>query len=237
MRREKLPSIIAIDGPAASGKSSVGMRVAEQLGYRYLDTGAMYRAVTWMALHRCVPVEDQERVEALAEGLQLEIVPPTEDDGRQYTVLADGDDVTWEIRRADVDANVSLVSAYPGVRRSLSVRQREIGAEGRVVMVGRDIGTVVLPDADLKIYLEASPQERARRRVAQLDERGGQASYDVILAEMLRRDAFDSARDLAPLRPAEDALVLNTEGRTEDETVEASLALVEAWTSSQVPER
>ncbi|MFQ5945082.1 MAG: (d)CMP kinase, partial [Anaerolineae bacterium] len=159
------------------------------------------------------------------------------DDGRQYTVLANGDDITWEIRRPEVDADVSQVSAYPGVRRSLSARQREIGAEGRVVMVGRDIGTVVLPDADLKIYLEASPQERARRRVAQLDERGGQASYEVILAEMLRRDAYDSDRDLAPLRPAGDALVLDTEGRTEDETAEASLALVEAWRSSPVRER
>lgn len=229
-RFDTRPSVIAIDGPAASGKSSIGMRVADRLGYQYLDTGAMYRAVAWAVLQRGVPVEDGDRVEELARGLRVEIVAPSQDDGRQYTVLVDGVDVTWEIRRPEVDANVSQVSAYPGVRRSLSARQRAIGGEGRVVMVGRDIGTVVLPDADLKIYLKASPEERARRRVAQLDEQGGQASYEVILAEMLRRDAYDSGRDLAPLRAAEDAVVLDTEGKTEDETVEASLALVEAWT-------
>lgn len=223
------PSVIAIDGPAASGKSSVGMRLANHLGYGFLDTGAMYRAVTLAALERGVPVDDRGKVEALADALDLEIVAPHVDDGRQYTVLADGTDVTWEIRAGKVDAHVSQVSAYPGVRRALSERQREIGSRGRIVMVGRDIGTVVLPDADLKIYLKATPQERARRRVAQLDQRGGQASYEVILAEMLRRDAFDSEREVAPLKPADDAAVLDTDGMSEGETVEACISLVEGW--------
>lgn len=170
------PSTITIDGPVASGKSTIGYLLARHLGYLYLDTGAMYRAVTWVALARGVPVEDEAAVTALAHALRIDVIPPTADDGRQYTVLADGADVTWEIRRPEVDGSVSAVSAYPGVREAMVAQQRRIAAGGRVVMVGRDIGSVVLPDADLKLYLDASPQERARRRWLERRARRGRTS-------------------------------------------------------------
>ena len=142
------PSTIAIDGPAASGKSTIGGLLAERLGYLYFDTGVMYRAVTWAVLAQGVAVEDEAGVTALAERLQIDVVRPTVDDGRQYTILADGQDVTWQIRRPEVDRGVSPVSAYAGVRAALTAQQRRIGQRGQIVMVGRDIGTVVLPEAD-----------------------------------------------------------------------------------------
>ncbi len=218
-----IPLTIAIDGPAAAGKSTIGSRLAERLGYLYLDTGAMYRAVTWQALARGIDIEDEAAVSALARDTQITISRPTVDDGRQYTVLSDGDDVTWEIRRVDVDRNVSPVSAYPEVRRVLTELQREIAARGGVVMLGRDIGTVVVPDADLKIYLDASPEERARRRHLELLERGEQADYEEILHTMTRRDEIDSNRATAPHRRADDAILIDTDNLS----VEAVLQVVE----------
>jgi cytidylate kinase len=157
------PITIAIDGPAASGKSTVGLAVAHELGYLYFDTGVMYRAATWAAVERGVPIEDEAAVTRLAEALRIDVTPPTKDDGRQYTVYADGRDITWEIRSAAVNGSVSPVSAYAGVRRVLTAQQRRIGTAGGVVMVGRDIGTVVLPEAEVKIYLDASVENGRRR--------------------------------------------------------------------------
>ena len=159
-----VPSMIAIDGPAAAGKSTVAQRLAARLGYLYFDTGIMYRAVTLAALDRGMDLQDEPAVTRLAQELVIDILPPGEEDGRQTTVLVDGRDVTWALRRPEVDAHVSLVSAYAEVRRALTLRQREVGMRGRVVMVGRDIGTVVLPQADLKIYLDATVDVRAMRR-------------------------------------------------------------------------
>ena len=172
----------------------------------------MYRAVTWAALERGIAIEDEAAVTALAESLVIEVTPPTEDDGRQYTVYADGQDVTWAIRQPAVDAAVSPVSAYPGVRRALTEQQRRIAAGGRIVMVGRDIGTAVLPNADLKLYMQASVEERARRRFRECQARGEEVSYEEVLASMRRRDQIDSQRKHAPLRPAEDAIIIDTEG-------------------------
>jgi CMP/dCMP kinase len=152
------PSTIAMDGPAASGKSTIGLRLAHALGYTFFDTGVMYRAVAWLALQRRLDLLDEAAVTKLAEEANLDIRPASKKDGRACDVLAEGQDVTWETRRPEVDANVSVVSAYPGVRRALSAHQRRIGLRGKVVMVGRDIGTVVLPEADLKIYLDASAE-------------------------------------------------------------------------------
>jgi cytidylate kinase len=222
-----LPSIITIDGPVASGKSTIGYLLAQKLGYLYLDTGAMYRAVTWAALTRGVPVEDERAVTALAEGLHIDITRPTVDDGRQYTVLADGEDVTWDIRRPEVDANVSVVSAYPGVRRAMVAHQRRIAAAGRVIMVGRDIGSVVLPDADLKLYLDATPQERARRRWLEQQARGESVTYEEVLAMMLRRDEIDSHRAVSPLRVPDGAVVIDTTGLTIDEVLALILRRIE----------
>lgn len=204
------PITIAIDGPAASGKSTIGGLLADFLGYVYFDTGVMYRAVTWVALQRGVAIEDEQALTALAQSLRIEVVRPTVDDGRQYTVLADGEDITWEIRHDDVNLGVSPVSTYPGVRTALVDQQRRIGHSGRIVMVGRDIGTVVLPDADLKIYLDATVEQRAQRRYLEMVERGEQADYASVLASVERRDEIDSGRALSPLRPADDAHIIDT---------------------------
>ena len=211
-KRPAKPSAIAIDGPAASGKSTIGELLARRLGYLYLDTGAMYRAVTWVALEQGLDVADEEAITALAEGIEINITRPTVDDGRQYTVYANGEDVTWEIRRPEVDANVSPVSAYPGVRQALTDQQRRIGRRGRIVMMGRDIGTVVLPEADLKVYLAATAEERAHRRYREILERGEEADYEKVLSAIRRRDKIDSEREAAPLRPADDAIIIDTTG-------------------------
>jgi len=224
-----LPSTIAVDGPAASGKSTIGALLAERLGYVYFDTGVMYRAVTWEAIARGIPVEDEAAVTDLAEQLRIDVVRPTVDDGRQYTILADGQDVTWEIRRPEVNWGVSPVSAYPGVRAALTAQQRRIGQKGKIVMVGRDIGTVVLPDADLKIYLDATVEERAGRRYRETLARGEPADIQEVLASVQLRDRIDSGRVHAPLRAAADAAVIDTTALDIYEVLACVLALVDDW--------
>ena len=209
-RRALKPSTIAIDGPAASGKSTVGELLAQRLGYLTLDTGVMYRAVTWVALTRGIPIDDEHAVTALAESLHIDVLPATVDDGRQCTVTVDGQDVSWEVRSAPVDANVSVVSAYPGVRREMVRQQQRVAAGGRVVMIGRDIGTVVMPDADLKVYLDATVDERARRRWGEKCDRGEIVDYGAVLASMRRRDDIDSHREVSPLQAAADAVIVDT---------------------------
>jgi cytidylate kinase len=221
-------STIAIDGPAASGKSTVAQRLAEQLGYLYLDTGVMYRAVTLAALRRGLSPSSERVVAQLADEILIDPRPASARDGRLCDVFLDGEDVTWEIRTAAVDGAVSQVSAYPGVRQAMTARQQRIGKKGKVVMAGRDIGTVVLPDADLKIYLDASTEERARRRLSELQARGDVESYESILKALKARDHFDSTRPLAPLRAAADAHILDTTGLTVDQVVERILTLAEA---------
>jgi cytidylate kinase len=221
-----IPEIITIDGPSASGKSTLGHKLARALGYLYFDTGVMYRAVTWLALKHGLDIGDEVAVTTLAQQAQIDVLPPSVEDGRAYTVIVDGQDITWDIRLPDVEANVSPVSAYPGVRKALSIQQRRIGKRGRVVMVGRDIGTVILPNADLKIYLDASVEERARRRFEELRGRGQSADYDEILQAMRRRDQIDSQRKVAPLRPAEDAVILCSDGLDADQVLELAKSLV-----------
>ncbi len=214
-----IPNRITIDGPAASGKSTLGLRLAARLGYLFLDTGVMYRAVTLAALQRGIPIEDESRVTSLAGAVVIDVRAPSGRDERPYDVLLDGRDVTWDIRTPQVDAQVSAVSAYAGVRRAMGARQREIGRRGRVVMVGRDIGTVILPDAELKLYLEATAEERARRRTLESAARGEPVDYETILAAMKERDRIDSTRDVAPLRAASDAVILDTTGMTIEDVV------------------
>ena len=219
------PSIIAIDGPAASGKSTLGLRLASALGYLFFDTGVMYRAVTWLALNHDMNLHDEAAISALAEKMQIDVAPASRSDGRACDVLVAGRDITWETRLPNVEANVSAVSAYRGVREALSGQQRRIGKRGRVVMVGRDIGTVVLPDADLKIYLDATAEERAQRRYDEIIARGGTADHQEILAKVIERDHIDSTRAVAPLKAAQDAIVINTNKLTADEVFEQALAL------------
>lgn len=221
-----LPSVITIDGPAASGKSTIGELLARRLGYFYFDTGVMYRAVTWMALQRGIPARDEDGISQLAQSLQIDVLPPTVEDGRQYTVLADGVDVTWAIRTPEVDANVSIVSAYPRVRQALVAQQRRIAAGKRIIMVGRDIGSVVLPDADLKIYLDATVEERARRRWRELQARGEETDYREILTMMRRRDEIDSHRAISPLQVPDGAVVVDTTNLSVEEVLREVLQLI-----------
>jgi len=174
-----IPSIIAIDGPAASGKSTLGYLLARRLGYVFFDTGVMYRAVSLAALEHGVSIDDPVSLTELAERVTIDVTEPTMDDGRFNTVLLDGRDATWDIRTPAVEAIVSPVSAVPGVRRALIEQQRRIGRRGRVIMIGRDIGTVVLPGADLKLFIDASLEVRARRRHAELLERGEHVTFEV----------------------------------------------------------
>ena len=185
------PVIIAIDGPAASGKSTLGRKLAEALGYLFFDTGVMYRAVTLQALQQGLDTRDESAVTNLARTIEIDVQPASVQDGRLSDVLVGGRNVTWETRSEAVDTNVSIVAAYPGVRLAMRDHQRQIGQRGRVVMVGRDIGTVILPEADLKIYLDASLQERARRRHEELQGRGVQADLKDVLAILRERDRID----------------------------------------------
>ncbi len=222
-----MPSTIAIDGPAASGKSTIGAAVADKLGYLYFDTGVMYRAVTQVALARGVPITDEPSVVALAETVRIDFLPPNVADGRQYTILADGVDITWDIRTREVDANVSPVSAYAGVRKAMTMQQRRIGLQGRVVMVGRDIGTVVLPEADLKIYLDASEAERASRRLCERRARGELVAFEAVLREIRNRDQIDSTRAVAPLKQAADAIYLDSTGKAIADVIERILEVID----------
>jgi cytidylate kinase len=206
-----IPKTIAIDGPAASGKSTLGKRLADELEYLFFDTGVMYRAVTWIALVSGISIDDEASITTLAVRTNIDVRPPSEPDGRNCDILADGRDITWQIRKPRVDGNVSQVSAYPGVRRALSAQQRRIGLRGDVVMVGRDIGTVVLPEAEVKIYLDASTEERARRRYEEARTRGEDVLFEDILDTIRKRDQIDSTRQVAPLRPAKDAIVLDSD--------------------------
>ena len=219
------PSIIALDGPAASGKSTLGRKLADSLGYLFFDTGVMYRAITWIALQRDMDLRDESVITELAQKAQIDIRPPSKDDGRAYDVIISSKDVTWDMRGDDVDANVSVVSAYSGVRQALSEQQRRIGMRGRVVMVGRDIGTVVLPEADLKVYLDASAEERAKRRYNEIIARGDKADLDEILKKMIERDHTDSTRTVAPLRPANDAVIIDSDKMDAERVFENVLEL------------
>lgn len=226
-KKEQIISTIAIDGPAASGKSTVGRLLAEKLGYLFLDTGCMYRAVTWAALHYEIDLEDETAVTQLAQNLQIDILPGQEkEDGRHYTVLVDGQDITWQLRSPEVDAHVSLVASYLGVRQEMVRRQRAFGLQGAVVMVGRDIGTVVLPDAPLKLYITASAEERAHRRAKDRQTQGHTAEYEHILADVLRRDGIDSSRKHSPLQAASDAIHIDSTNQTPAEIVDRILIMI-----------
>lgn len=232
------PAIIAIDGPAASGKSSIGYAFANALNFLFFDTGIMYRAVTWAVLQQGIDPMNQGAVGELAELLEVDIMPPAraETDGRQATLLVAGQDVTWEIRTPQVDQNVSAVAANPLVRDELSVKQRQIAIyygsgeaeKPGIVMVGRDIGTVIVPDAPIKIYMEATAAVRAQRRHAELVARGKWADLAQIEADIIRRDRKDSQREIAPMRPAADAQIVDTSDMSPEEVLEALLEITEA---------
>jgi cytidylate kinase len=221
----QVPRTIAVDGSAASGKSTIGRLLAAELGYPFLDTGMMYRAITTVALQRRISVDDPEALGALASSITMEVRPGHPSEGDQTRILVDGVDVTDDLRTQAVEDAVSLVSQAPGVRRAMVARQREIAGHQPVVMVGRDIGTVVLPNADLKIYLDASVEERARRRHLEFERLGRDASHDAVLEDLRRRDRIDSERAVSPLRPADDARVIDTDGLAQTDVLDMALSL------------
>ena len=214
-------NIIALDGPVASGKTVVGRELARRLAFRYLDTGVMYRAITWLALRCATPMADEEGLGNLADRNPIRL------SGREGDQVWVGKhQVGPELRDARVERQVSLVALVPQVRRALVQQQRILAREGNIVMVGRDIGTVVLPQADLKVFLSASPEQRAHRRWRDLVDQAQDVDFQQVLRETTERDEIDSNRADSPLRPAEDALTLDTGHLTVDQVVEKILAQV-----------
>lgn len=220
------PQTIAIDGPAGSGKSTLGALLAKKLGYLYFDTGVMYRAVALAAINQDVECDDEISVGELAENIKIDVRPPSIQDGRDYDVLLNEADVTWAIRQDNVNAHVSEVSAYRVVRDAMTAQQRRIAQENAVVMVGRDIGTVVMPDADLKIFLDASIEVRAGRRYHELRTHGEEVDYEDVSRSLQHRDNIDSSREIAPLKAAEDAVIIDSDEMSIDEVLERAMELI-----------
>jgi len=227
-----LPRTIAIDGPAGAGKSTVGRLLAERLGHLFLDTGAMYRAVALAAMRQGISPSNEELLAELSDNLPIYIEKPKEGetDGRSYTVMIGDQDVTWEIRKPEVEAVVSEVASHPEVRSAMVRQQRRMSTLGPVVMVGRDITTDVLPDADLKIYLDASLQERAKRRFLELQERGNTLTYNQVESEISHRDRQDMNREAGALRKAQDAILVDTNGLSKEQALELLVTIAREWT-------
>ena len=222
MRAGPHPLVVALDGPGSSGKSTVGSAAAEYLGYRFCDTGMFYRAVTWLALDRGVPTDHGPTLATLVAEVRLSPAA----DGRLSRVLVGDRDVTTKVASARVDRHVSDVARQPAVRAALLPRQRELATGGGIVMAGRDIGTVVLPDADLKLFLDASVEERARRRAEQRGIEAASPAGAHLLEELRRRDRIDGTRDIAPLRAADDAVVIKTDGNSLGQTIDDVVAAI-----------
>ena len=215
---------IAVDGSAASGKSTIGRRLAEQLGYAFLDTGVMYRAITHAALEHGLSLKDSAAIGELAQTLPIDISLGRDGSGTRVSI--NGSDVTSHLRSQPVEDAVSIVSRIAAVRDALIARQRQFAEQQPIVMAGRDIGTVVLPDADLKVYLDATIEERARRRYADFLAAGNEVSQEIVLEDIRRRDRIDSEREVSPLRPADDAVIIGTDGLSLDEVMDRVIALV-----------
>ena len=214
---------IAIDGPAGAGKSTIARLAAKELGYIYVDTGALYRTIGLAAFRRGLTAEDKEQIIAMLPAIKVEL---TFNDHGEQIVLLDGEDVSGLIRTPEISMMASAVSAIPEVRAYLLDLQRDMAHTNNVIMDGRDIGTVVLPDAKIKIFLSASPECRARRRYDELVEKGMDVKYEDILSDVIARDYADSHRDIAPLKPADDAINVDTSGEDLETSVNKLLGIM-----------
>lgn len=225
---DNAPCAIAIDGPAAAGKSTVGRLLAQRLGRAFIDTGDMYRALTWLALESGIAPDDAAALTSLARSVRITLEPFIPDGSRQSRLLIDGRDAMPHLRTPQVDASVSLVSRVSGVRGALVEEQRRLARGQAIVMAGRDIGSVVLPDACVKVYLDASPAERARRRFRQNIESGEEERRSIaqVQAEIEQRDRTDQERADSPLKPAADAVIINTDDLSPEEVTERILRLL-----------
>ena len=224
-----MPKTIAVDGPAGSGKSTVSFAVARRIDYLFVDTGAFYRGLTLLALENNIDPHDASGIVALAQYTRLDMKPAHIDDGRQYTFFADDRDITHAIGSSQVDAKVSIVAAHSNVRAAVLQAQRDLAVRGKIIMAGRDIGTVVLPNADLKLYIDASLDKRADRRYQQRLRNGEQADLALIREGLRRRDELDSGRDTAPLLQAADAILIDTTNLSLAEAIEAAYRIIIAY--------
>jgi CMP/dCMP kinase len=212
-----IPKLIAIDGPVAVGKSSVGCLLAKRLGYSFFDTGLVYRAFTWKVIKKGIPFSNEKQLSCMANETEFDFVSRHDN---TFSPIIDGKDVSTEISLSEVEEKVCLVSKVADVRHRMVIEQRKLASRGKLVMAGRDIGTVVLPYAELKIFLIASMEERANRRYKELSERGNKVNYNTTLIELQRRDNADSNRVISPLKPADDAVVIETGSLTLEQVVD-----------------
>jgi cytidylate kinase len=217
MNRNLKPQLIAIDGPVAVGKSSVGLRLANRLGYIFFDTGMIYRAFTWKVLKSGISPGDEQKLCHLATTTEFDFIPSKQG---ALSLFVDNEDVSSRLLCAEIEELVALIAKVAGVRQAMVSQQRKLAERGRVVMAGRDIGTVVLPWAELKIFLTASTEERARRRYKELLERGENSSLESVLTDLKKRDEMDINRTISPLKPAEDAVIINTEDVSLEQVVD-----------------
>jgi cytidylate kinase len=217
------PQLIAIDGPVAVGKSSVGSLLARRLDYVFFDTGMVYRAFTWKAIKSGISPGDEEKLCQLVNTTKFDFVPIKS--GWYLSPLIDDEDISSKLLCPEIEEQVSLTSKTAGVRQALVLEQRRLAQRGKLVMAGRDIGTVVLPWAELKIFLTASTEERARRRYKELLERGENTSLEIVLADLKRRDEIDTHRTISPLKPAEDAIIIDTENFSLEQVIDKTYAL------------
>ena len=216
--------IIAIDGPAGSGKSTVAKIVAEKLNFRYIDTGSMYRSVAWKSLEKNTALRDEDAVADIASKVKIELVPGK--DGQ--LVFVDGENITDQLKVEEISRGAAIVAAQPMIREIMTTKQRKLGKQGKVVMDGRDIGTVVFPQADKKFFLDADPKERGRRRFIELKEKGQVKNTDLstIIAQIVQRDHEDRSRKIAPLKQAKDAMLIDTTHLSVDQVAEEIIKII-----------
>jgi len=221
--------IIAIDGPSAVGKSTIGKLIAQELGYLYIDTGAIYRAITWKVIQKNIDLNNEGLVSDLVSKIHISIKKIYRNFKKIYCVFVNGEDVTEEIRNPKIDQNVSLIAKLPKVRKQLIDMQRNLAKNGCIVMEGRDIGSIILPYADIKLYFSASEEERIKRRYQELKDRGYKISYKEIKEQILRRDVIDSNRKYAPLTKTEDAILIDTTNKTIEEVKNEILKIINKY--------